>query len=150
MHSHHWVSAFPAQEAQAASVARSGTTIDGVAWAGGVAPGPAKLCRRSTHTVVQPNCGCHSGSSHSTGFAFAGDQATLYSVWVGAMASQPSTSMQRVRTGDANQSYVMHKLDGTHASAGGSGSQMPLSGCCLDADTRDAIRDWINEGAPDN
>ena len=58
--------------------------------------------------------------------------------------------MDRVEPGDSTESYVMHKLDGTHASVGGSGSQMPLAGCCLDSATRDGIRAWIDEGAPDN
>jgi len=105
--------------------------------------------------VVSTNCSCHSGSSHSTGFAFNGSQGTLYSLWVGSSASGvPSfqlPSMDRVEPGSSLQSYVMHKLDGTHAAVGGSGAQMPL-GCtgsnCLDQTTRDRIRAWIDSGAP--
>ena len=55
--------------------------------------------------------------------------------------------MPRIDPGDSTNSYVMHKLDGTHVAAGGSGGQMPLSGCCLDETTRDNIRAWIDGGA---
>jgi hypothetical protein len=102
--------------------------------------------------VVNVRCGCHAGSSHSTGFAFNGNQNTLYNVWVGsggAGVSASQSSLDRIEPGDASASYVMHKLDGTHTS----GQQMPR-GCsgssCLDETTRDRIRAWINEGAANN
>ncbi len=101
--------------------------------------------------IIQPICTCH-GFGSSGGWTFANDQDTLYSVWVDEPANQPSSGMDRVEPGDSTLSYVMHKLDGSHgdAAVGGFGSQMPLSGCCLDQATRDGIRDWIDEGAPDN
>ncbi len=106
-------------------------------------------------SVVSSNCGCHSGSSHSTGFAFNNSQTTLYDKWVGGpgtgVASSEVPTVDRIEPGDSTQSYVMHKLDGTQTSVGGFGSQMPASaGCCLSLDVRDGIRAWINSGAPND
>lgn len=106
-------------------------------------------------TLISGNCSCHSGSSHSTGFAFNGSQSVLYDVWVGASAtgvtSSQLASMNRIEPGDSTLSYVMHKLDGTHLTAGGSGARMPF-GCsgsgCLSQSQRDGIRAWIDSGAP--
>jgi len=58
--------------------------------------------------------------------------------------------MDRVEPNDSTQSYLMHKLDGTHLGVGGSGSQMPLGGPFLSQGDRDGIRAWINSGAPQN
>ena len=35
-------------------------------------------------------------------------------------------SMNRITAGDPDKSYLIHKLQGTHASVGGAGSRMPL------------------------
>jgi len=106
-------------------------------------------------TIISGNCSCHAGSSHSTGFAFGGSQSTLYSVWVGSagtgVASFELPSMNRIEPGDSSLSYVMHKLDGTHIAAGGSGARMPF-GCsgsgCLSQAQLDGVRAWIDSGAP--
>ncbi|MBN94106.1 MAG: hypothetical protein CL928_08540, partial [Deltaproteobacteria bacterium] len=66
------------------------------------------------------------------------------------VASNQSAGMDRVEPGDSANSYVMHKLDGTQSSAGGSGSQMPLGGSALSQDDRDGIRSWIDAGALNN
>jgi hypothetical protein len=65
-------------------------------------------------------------------------------------ASLPT--MDRVEPGDPANSFFMHKLDGTQgmfaAGCGGScGSQMPLGDDPLSAEVRDAIREWILNGA---
>ena len=52
-----------------------------------------------------------------------------------------------VTPGDSSQSYLMHKLDGTHLGVGGSGDSMPPGLPLLDQDTRDGIRAWIDDGA---
>ncbi|MBJ96070.1 MAG: hypothetical protein CMP23_16520 [Rickettsiales bacterium] len=118
--------------------------------------GVDELSFTEVFTIVSGNCSCHSGSSHSTGFAFNADQSTLYSVWVGSagsgVASFELPSMDRIEPGDASQSYVMHKLDDTHLGVGGSGARMPF-GCsgsgCLSQTQRDGIRAWIEAGAPE-
>jgi len=105
------------------------------------------------YAFVATNCSCHSNSAHESGFAFDASQTTLYEVWVGSdgsgtLASQHS-SMKRIEPGDSTQSYVMHKLEGTHISAGGGGSRMPLGGPFLSEDALDGIRGWIDSGASD-
>jgi len=95
--------------------------------------------------VLAPNCSCHSASSHSTGFFFSGNQATAYSNLVGAAASQAALS--RVTASSSATSYLMHKLDGTQGTVGGSGVQMPRNGTPLTVVQRDGVRGWINSGA---
>tara|TARA_Y100000758_G_C15909547_1_gene370905 strand:+ start:30 stop:668 length:639 start_codon:yes stop_codon:yes gene_type:complete len=46
-----------------------------------------------------------------------------------------------VTAGDGANSLIIQKLRGT------AGSQMPMSGCCLDDVTIDLIETWIDEGA---
>lgn len=49
----------------------------------------------------------------------------------------------RVASGDADNSYLIQKLDGTAAV----GSRMPLGGPFLDTETVEVIRSWIDQGA---
>jgi len=101
--------------------------------------------------LIAVNCNCHSNSAHDSGFAFEGSQTTLYENWLGSgdgAQSFQNPSMNRITPGDSTQSYVMHKLDGTHLSAGGEGSRMPQGGPFLSQEQLDGIRAWINEGAP--
>ena len=104
--------------------------------------------------VVSDSCGCHAGSTHETGFAFGGSQSGLFSTWLGSdgagVPSAQNSSMKRIEPGSSANSYVMHKLDGTQATVGGSGGQMPLNGSALSLEERNAIRGWIDDGALDN
>lgn len=54
--------------------------------------------------------------------------------------------MDLVTAGDADNSYLIHKLEGTHLSVGGDGLGMPLSGP-LDAADIALFRTWIDDGA---
>jgi hypothetical protein len=51
----------------------------------------------------------------------------------------------RVAPGDAQDSYLVIKLEGRQAA----GSRMPLTGCCLDDIDIGNIRKWIDNGAPE-
>ena len=56
--------------------------------------------------------------------------------------------MPRVTAGNANQSYLFHKVQGTQGSAGGFGSRMPANGPpFLTAQQIADIQTWINTGA---
>jgi hypothetical protein len=68
---------------------------------------------------------------------------------VGVSAAQ-LTSMQRIRAGEPNNSYLIHKLQGTHQSVGGSGGRMPLGSAALSQAQIDLIRRWVTEGARRN
>lgn len=100
--------------------------------------------------VIGPTCGgCHGNQAGLTGLADCDTgHASLFNV--------PSTelpSMNRVEPGDAANSWLMHKLDGTQGwftlmcQGAFCGSQMPLGGQPLDPSVRDVIRTWINDGA---
>jgi hypothetical protein len=58
--------------------------------------------------------------------------------------------MSRITPGDPAQSYLLHKIAGTHVQAGGIGEQMPFMSPPLEARQIELIRQWIAEGAADN
>ena len=58
--------------------------------------------------------------------------------------------MSRVEPGSPAESYLVHKLEGSHLDAGGNGVRMPLNEPPLDADTLSRFRRWVEAGAPDN
>jgi parallel beta-helix repeat protein len=91
---------------------------------------------------------CHTSSS-SGGLTGLHDYNMAYTNTVN-VASSELPSMDRFEPNSSATSYIMHKLDGTHITAGGSGSQMPLGGPFLSQADRDGIRAWINTGAPQN
>ncbi len=54
--------------------------------------------------------------------------------------------LDRVEPGDPDNSYLIHKLEGTQAV----GDRMPQGGPFLDEETIGDIRQWIADGAPNN
>lgn len=61
-----------------------------------------------------------------------------------------SSPLQRVAPGSPQQSYLLHKLQGTHLDVNGSGVQMPFGQPPLSEETLQLIRRWIEQGAPNN
>jgi hypothetical protein len=59
-------------------------------------------------------------------------------------------SLRRVHPFLPDSSYLVHKIQGTQASVGGSGDRMPLIGGALTQDEITVIRAWITAGALDN
>ncbi len=57
--------------------------------------------------------------------------------------------MARVEPGSPEDSYLWHKINGTHESVGGTGGQMPLNETPLDTATLTVIETWIREGCPE-
>lgn len=111
-----------------------------VSFAGDVEPIFAGSCAFS---------GCHAGANANPAakpMVLSAGQA--YDNIVGVSAAELPT-MQRVRPGQPDQSYLIHKLQGTHLSVGGSGAQMPL-GTPLAPATIDVIRRWVADGAARN
>jgi hypothetical protein len=61
-----------------------------------------------------------------------------------------------IKPGEPENSYLMHKLDGTHTldesfggcGCSGAGATMPLNQLQLDQHTRNVVRAWIDQGAP--
>ena len=91
--------------------------------------------------VFTPVCtACHSGSAAPRGLRL--DAANSYALLVN-VPSGGVASLMRVKPGDADNSYLVQKLEG-HAAVG---ARMPLGGPYLDANTMALIRQWINNGA---
>jgi hypothetical protein len=62
------------------------------------------------------------------------------------VASSEVPGMDRVEPNSASQSYMWHKLMGTHELVGGVGDKMPAMGF-LPMEDIQVITDWINAGA---
>ncbi len=83
------------------------------------------------------------------------DSASVYGSLVGPMSAQLPT-MAFVTPGDPSSSYLMHKLDADQCqfAAQCTGHDclkpMPYDTGSLATDTRDTIRRWIAQGAPQN
>ena len=100
---------------------------------------------------VQPiftgNCtfsGCHAGSSPAQGMSLVAGQA--FSNVVNVVARE-LPSMNRVTPNQPDNSYLVHKVQGTHLAAGGSGSRMPEGQSPLSQSDINLIRAWIQAGA---
>jgi uncharacterized protein (TIGR03118 family) len=93
--------------------------------------------------------GCHDGSQPAGGaLPGAMDLRSGHSfVSLVNVASLEQPTLMRVKPGEPQNSYVIHKLEGT---AGITGSRMPLGGPFLDQATIDQVKSWIASGAPNN
>jgi len=93
--------------------------------------------------VFTPICSkCHIGGGAPEGLQL--DAAHSYNLLVG-VPSVEQPALLRVKMGDPDNSYMVHKIQN---SGGISGGQMPLNETPLPQATIDAIRQWITNGAP--
>jgi hypothetical protein len=95
--------------------------------------------------LVRRSCSlgsCHGGGAGDLALtpSVAGNYANLVNV---PSSDQPEVLL--VKPGDAANSYLIMKLEGT-----GSGARMPLGSGPLSATDLNNIRDWINAGAANN
>lgn len=89
--------------------------------------------------------GCHAGAEAETGLDLSA--GVSYAMLIDAPSAQLA-SMARVTPGASEDSYLVHKLDGTHVEAGGSGDAMPPDlPFGLDPGEIDRVRAWIDAGA---
>jgi hypothetical protein len=58
--------------------------------------------------------------------------------------------MDRIEPGDPDNSYLIHKIQGTHRDVGGTGARMPQGGPFLNAATIEFMRGWVEVGAPND
>ena len=106
---------------------------------------PVTLTQIQTQ-IFTPICsGCHSGPTSNIlpsgmNLTAGNSHASLVNV--------PSlqVALDRVEPGDPDNSYIIHKLEGTNAV----GSRMPQGGPFLDQATIDMVRQWITDGAANN
>jgi hypothetical protein len=93
--------------------------------------------------VFTPICEpCHNGAGAPKGLIL--DAAHSYALLVGVPSAEVPT-LNRVKPGDPNNSYIILKLTGAPGIVGG---QMPLDETPLPQSTIDVIRQWITNGAP--
>lgn len=92
--------------------------------------------------------GCSAGQCHGTAPGSANLLLTTnaaFSNLVGVTAVRES-NFERVVAGDADNSYLVIKLEGRQTS----GARMPLGATPLDNTDLTNIKNWINSGAPNN
>lgn len=111
--------------------------------AGGGKGGPITADFQSIQdNVFTPICSkCHIGASAPEGLQL--DSTHSYNLLVG-VPSNEQPNLLRVKPGDPDNSYMVHKIEGLPRIAGG---QMPLGEAPLTQATIDAIRQWITNGA---
>ena len=88
--------------------------------------------------------GCHAGTNPQRGQNLSVGQTFANIVNVPAMEL---STMNRVTPGEPDNSYLVHKVQGTHLAVGGTGFQMPLNRSPLTQTEIDLIREWIAAGA---
>ena len=91
---------------------------------------------------VSCNVGCHGAVFPSDGLSLT----NAYGVLVNVPSSDVPT-MDLVEPGSPQDSYLWHKLEGTHLSVGGSGVSMPKGSPLLSLTDRQVVEQWIVEGA---
>jgi mono/diheme cytochrome c family protein len=124
----------------------SGLLHTAIATAAETAAAPVRFTGEVLPILKQHCVACHMSGQEQGGLALAPRLAYQHLVGVPSIES----ALLRVQPGEPNASYLMHKLDGTHQSVGGSGLQMPLGAEPLTPAQRELLRRWITEGAPRN
>ncbi|MEZ4449494.1 MAG: hypothetical protein R3B09_08440 [Nannocystaceae bacterium] len=99
--------------------------------------------------ILQPKCSCHTSPPNDPlngGYSFGSMSDAAYAAIVGA-PSMDVPAMNYVTAGDPANSYLLHKMKGTHLDVGGAGALMPLGSSMPIAEAQ-TIEDWIAAGAP--
>lgn len=105
---------------------------------------PIEVTYADVQAIFDVSCatsGCHNGTFEPDLRASA-SPASMVNV---AAASAPG--LDYVVPGDPDNSYLLHKINGTQTSVGGSGARMPTAGCCLSDEEVGMISTWIYNGA---
>jgi mono/diheme cytochrome c family protein len=96
--------------------------------------------------IFDANCvACHQTAGASGGLNL--EQGLAYRSIVARKSG--TSALAYVAPGMPQASYLLRKLEGTHAQAGGSGEQMPPTGP-LDRASIALIQSWIERGANNN
>ena len=108
-------------------------------------PLPTGAISHATH--IQPIWDARCGGACHLGNASLGDLSVVdgYAAMVD-VDSMDVPGMLLVAPGDLDESYLWHKLEGTHIEAGGAGLEMP-KGQALSDSKRSLVEAWILGGA---
>jgi hypothetical protein len=94
--------------------------------------------------VFTPRCSlCHTGGGTELPFTMNLSNIQASFDHLVSVPSEQVPALLRVHPGNPDDSYMIHKLEGTHAV----GDRMPQGGPFLDEETIQGIRGWIAEGA---
>lgn len=111
---------------------------------------PTALTFTTIQSVFSTSCagsGCHDGANNSGNLGNIDDKAKAYAELTTENVSCSPTSLAgktRVVPGDADQSFLLKKLSGTHDC----GLAMPAVGPSLSPAFLEGLRLWIESGAP--
>jgi len=111
---------------------------------------PASTLGCDVQPILTANCalsGCHAGGNPQLGMNLSEGSARQ------AIVNVPSVevpTLMRIKPGLPDSSYLVHKIQGTQASVGGSGGQMPFGASPLTQAQVDTIRSWVSVGALNN
>lgn len=124
------------------------TGVDGSGGGGGgtSSPPPANPSFSQDVNPIFTQKGCTAGNCHgggSGGMTLNGSAATDYASLVN-IVSTANPSFLRVKPGDAQNSYLVMKVEGR------AGSRMPIGGSALTSTQIGTIRNWIDSGAANN
>ena len=109
------------------------------------APGGLMPRLSSIQTIIfNASCIEHHGD-HATEAGLDLTSGNAYANLVNVLSVQ--TALNRVTPGDAENSYLIHKLDGRSSIVG---DRMPTNGPFLTTAQIDVIEQWINDGARNN
>ncbi|MDH5643102.1 MAG: Ig-like domain-containing protein [Gemmatimonadota bacterium] len=117
----------------------SWVTVEAISYAAHVQP------------IFDANCataGCHVTATQPAGLDLSSGNS--YADLVNVNSTQAGGGVRRVKANQSANSYVIHKLEGTQASVGGSGVQMPSGASPLAQETINVIKLWIDRGAVNN
>jgi hypothetical protein len=146
-----WQSLNPHQPAQLkafgdAQAGGYGTDCQTVAVGAPLPPGVVKF-GTDVQPILASNCAlsfCHAGASPAGGLDMSA--AVAFANLVGTPSNE-LPAMNRVTAGNPAQSYLIHKVNGTQTTVGGSGSKMPPGGS-LTAVEIQILTKWVQDGAP--
>lgn len=93
--------------------------------------------------------GCHGDNANPAQKPMALLAGQAYDNIVG-VSSAELPGMDRIEPGEPDESYLIHKIQGTQGTVGGSGDRMPLGSAPLAPSTIELIRQWVEDGAPRN
>jgi uncharacterized protein (TIGR03118 family) len=94
--------------------------------------------------IFTPKCsGCHTGGGATLPSSMNLTSAAATHAALVNVTSVDEPTFKRVLPGDPNNSYIIHKLEGTQLV----GARMPFGGPFLDQPTIDQVRAWIQAGA---
>lgn len=107
-------------------------------------PEPGVTLAQLQANIFTPRCsGCHSGGGAPHGLRLDSEENSY--AFLVSRPAEGVPELMRVNPGQPEQSYIVHKLEGTASIVGG---RMPLGGPFLSQEQINQLRDWIANGAP--